>query len=121
MLQRFLQSKWITVAGLLVLALLVLGSIRRQPASDALQREEDRIKSKTAELREQREEFEDKKAFLQSQAFLEREARLKLNYKKPGEEVVFVYHTAEDSESEVTPLAKSASNLSLWLNYLLGN
>ncbi len=63
-------------------------------------------------------------AYFQTPAFLEKEARLKLNYKAQGEEVVFIYKDkntkkASDSISFEELLAKMP-NYKKWFLYLLG-
>lgn len=63
-------------------------------------------------------------AYFASDAYLERQARLKLNYKLPDEEVAFVY---KDTSIKVTPPAEefkvklaSLPNWQKWWYYLLG-
>lgn len=63
-------------------------------------------------------------AYFQTPAFLEKEARLKLNYKDPGEEVTFVYkdkNIKSASESiSFEELLSQTPNYKKWFLYLLG-
>ena len=117
--KNIFQSKLFTIAGLLVLVLLSLAVVEREPLTGVLNQEIKYIDNQAENLKQQQAELENKKAYLQSTAYLEQQARLKLNYKKPGEKVVYVYHTADDT-AQALPLAKPRSNLRQWWDYLMG-
>ena len=90
-MSRFLSSKIFTgllvvLAGWLVLSLINLDSQRS--LSD---REIQGLKDKVSKVQEKNSYLEKLSTYFQSSNFLEKQARLKLNYKASGEEVVFVY------------------------------
>lgn len=60
--------------------------------------------------------------YFKSFAFLEKEARKRLNFKAPGEEVVFVYDTTvQSSRSHDFALRlKTMANWEKWMYYILG-
>ncbi len=115
-----LRSKWTTLCMLLLIGAAVVFVLNRRPQSVAVQREADRLDEKIADLQEQYDEFQDQKAYLQSEAYLEQQARLKLNYKKPDEHVVFVYHSVGGTAEGEQTLAKPAKNWQEWWSYLIG-
>ena len=62
--------------------------------------------------------------YMSNQSFLEKEARLRLNYKVPGEEVVFVYpddsaKTSSSSNNFEKQLAQMPNYIK-WVYYLMG-
>ena len=63
-------------------------------------------------------------AYFKTPAFLEKEARLKLNYKAQGEEVVFIYkdkNPKKESDSiSLEELLAKMPNYKKWALYLLG-
>ena len=68
------------------------------------------------------DELEDRRAkaeYLSSDAYKERQARIKLNFKKPGEKVVYVYRTdaensAQSKEGVVAGTVFDDQNKSSW-------
>lgn len=119
MLRTVFQSKWVTAIG--IFALVLLGTIvvrRLDPLRDA-QLEVRQVQEKISEAQQLRETIKKKQEYAYSTSYLERQARLKLNYKKPGEEVVYVYR--QDSQESPQPIAKPRSNLREWLDYLWGS
>ena len=63
-------------------------------------------------------------AYFQTSSFLEKEARLKLNYKAQGEEAVFVYKDTNNKKASVVlsfdELLARIPNYKKWFLYLLG-
>lgn len=101
MILSFLKSRWFTVLALTVLVLIVATVIKRGPALSAISQEYAQVDRQISELHQEKADLEARKEYLQSSLYLERQARIKLNYKKPGEQVVYVYHkpTAVDALS----------------------
>ena len=65
------------------------------PQKAEIQRQLEDIKSKTEALLKEEERQESLIGYLNSESYLEKQARLRLNLKKEGEEVVFVYRKDE--------------------------
>ena len=60
-------------------------------------------------------------AYFQSDAYLERQARMKLNYKLPDEQVAFVYPDASaSSKAELSKGNDQLPNWQKWWYYILG-
>lgn len=128
MLRGFLQSKLVTVGLILVIGFFALSTIKLQPALVSVRKEIKNVEQKISEIKIARQEAEKLSEYLNSSAYLERQARIKLNYKKPGENVVYIY-TAEtqkiapevQKEKWITKILenKFVKNLESWLKYLV--
>jgi cell division protein FtsB len=60
--------------------------------------------------------------YAKTSAYLERQARLKLNYKMPDEKVVFVYEKTASSQPEsLEEKIGQMENYQKWFYYVLGN
>ena len=107
--------------------------MRRQRELKALHKKNGEIlESISAKINEAEKNFlelEKLGDYLKSDAYMERQARLKLNYKKPDEKVVYIYQkTAETQNEEETQNDlglnkilenKVIMNLKNWLRYLV--
>ena len=116
-----------TLTVLLVLALVWLSRSllrvyqQRAEVADQLRG----LESKISGIEHDNEFLASASAYFSSNAYLERQARLKLNYKLPDEEVAFVYK--DPSVAKETPPAQALKdqiakmpNWKKWLYYLLG-
>jgi len=120
----FLQHKIITIC--LVALLVWLGyrswQIKDQRAGTDIQVKD--LESRVADLEHNNQFLASSSAYFASDAYLERQARLKLNYKFPDEQVAFVYKDtsvkiASASQEFKTQLAEMP-NWKKWWYYLLG-
>ena len=122
--KSILQSRWFTFLAVIIIGFFLLLIIRLQPSLRMATREVSNLNQKIAEAEKSRLELERLGDYLKSAAYLERQARLKLNYKKPGESAVFVYknqHNQNPMEpSEAVKPSAVLPNWQKWLNYLLG-
>ena len=118
-LKRILMSK-MTLAVLVVflgflsfsLASLFLKNRRMHKEIAALEKKSDVLSQ---------ESFKTKKLleYLHGESFNEKEARLKLNLVRPGEEVVVITGIQQKNSPEFAPISKK-SNLRKWLDYFFG-
>jgi len=94
----------------------------RQPLEIAT-KEIENLDRKIAEIERSRSELEKLGDYLKNPAYLERQARLKLNYKKPDENVVFIYKNQYNQDRIASPSfvedPKPLANWQKWLEYLL--
>ncbi len=108
---------------MVVIGFFLLLIIKLKPSLETVSQEVDNLDKKIAEAERDLSESQKLGDYFKSAAYLEREARLKLNYKKPGESVVFVYKNQHaQSPAETNDTAKSSlmlPNWQKWLNYLL--
>ena len=84
---------------LLAAGFLLWGVVRDWPQRTEVSRQLEDLEAKIAAL-EKEEEKERKMAdYLNSESYLEKQVRLRLNLKKEGEEVVFVYRNDDSAKA----------------------
>ncbi len=123
MFKKILQSPLFTVLAIVVLIFFLSLIIKLYPSLVTVQREVGNLNQKIAEVEEGQLELEQLEEYFKSDNYLEKQARIKLNYKKPDENVVFVYRNEYDQEPVETVRDKKSelpSNLIKWFKYLLG-
>lgn len=126
MFKDILQSKWFTVVILLVIGFFLVSVIKLEFPLKVVRKELKNLNQKIDEVEKSSLELEKLSDYLKSNAYLERQARLKLNYKKPDEKVIFVYLNPNvkiqngNVETEKILDSKLLANLKEWWNYLLG-
>ena len=111
--------------AVVIIGFFLISLIKIQPALTTPQKELINLNKKIVEAERSASELERLKDYLQSDAYLERQARLKLNYKKPNEKVVYVYtrengNKTEPKNADVDGAIESKlnQNLKLWWGYL---
>ena len=123
MFKSVLQSRWFTFLAVIVIGFFLLLIIKLKPSLETVSQEVNNLDQKIAEAEQGLSELQKLGDYFKSAAYLEREARLKLNYKKPGESVVFVYknqHAQSPVETNnTTKPSLILPNWQKWLNYLL--
>lgn len=123
-MRPILNSKIFSAAiGIFVLWLTIsLSQLALQ--KNSVESEVKHLQTKIDETQKHNTYIEKFLTYFQSPAFLEKEARLKLNYKATGENVVFVYkdqNPKPDSRSAYfQETLKNLSNYKKWFYYLLG-
>src|SRR3990167_9169884 len=123
---KFLNSKIFTALACIIILWLVLSSVNLNFQRERVNKEVKNVEAKIKEVQKDTDYLNKFLAYFQTPAFLEKEARLKLNYKAQGEEVVFVYKDKgadTDKGSELINLEELLSkipNYKKWFLYLLG-
>lgn len=119
----FVNSKILTVL-LSVLSVWILFSvISVELEKDEVKKEEANIEAKIINIERESASLERYIKNFDNPDFLEKEARLRLNYKAPGEEVVFVYRdlNAPNASSSERFYQKDLLDYKKWWHWLLGN
>jgi cell division protein FtsB len=122
MLKIVLQSRWFTFLAVIAIGFFLLLIIKLQPSLETITKETDNLDQKIAEVEKNSLEMEKIRGYLNSADYLERQARIKLNYKKPDESAVFVYQNPHQKPAETNgaeKLPEILPNWQKWLNYLL--
>lgn len=121
--KNLLQSRLITLGLVLIIGFFLLSIIKLQPALVSARKEIKNIDQKISEIERQRREAEKLGEYLNSPAYLERQARVKLNYKKPDEKVVYVYTqgTTEAQNSNPKTLKENGWVEKIWENKFVKN
>ena len=113
----------VVTAGFLIISL-----IKIEPALVTTRKELNNLDKKIAEIKQSTSELKRLGGYLNIDAYFERQARLKLNYKKPDEKVVYIY-TRENNNKTEPPTSLNTGrvteseliqNLKLWWWYLVG-
>jgi len=122
-LKNILQSKWFTFLAVIVIGFFLLLTIKLKPSLETVSQEVNNLDQKIAEAERDLSELQKLGDFFKSVTYLEQQARLKLNYKKPGESVVFIYknqHVQDPMKpDDTTKPSTILPNWQKWLNYLL--
>ena len=90
-MNKILNSKAFTVLVGVIVLWLTISLINLNSQRDMVNREVKNVESKIKEVQDDTDYLNKFLAYFQTSAFLEKEARLKLNYKAQEEEVVFIY------------------------------
>ena len=88
------HKKIFTVCAIAIIAFLGYSIAKKFPQFLATQKEVRYADIKLLETEEYQKNLEQESLQLGENAYLEQQARLKLNYRKSGEKVVYIYHAA---------------------------
>ncbi|OGN00021.1 MAG: hypothetical protein A3B91_03440 [Candidatus Yanofskybacteria bacterium RIFCSPHIGHO2_02_FULL_41_29] len=120
-----LKSKWLLIIIIVGVGWLSLSSIKIKLHSDIVNKEVADIEKKIQDLEKENGVLEKFIEYVKNPLFLEKEARLKLNYRASGETVVFVYPDEADTvASDLVDFKKQLAqmpNYVKWGYYLLGH
>jgi cell division protein FtsB len=100
MLKKILSSKFTTPIFLIMLFFLSLTIAKIWPPVDSIRKELAALKQKINEADKVIVELDKSKELMQSEDYLEQQARLKLNYKMPYEKVIYVYKNPNQEENK---------------------
>ncbi|MEA3248864.1 MAG: septum formation initiator family protein [Patescibacteria group bacterium] len=126
---EFLKMRSVLVAELVIALLIAWGFAGEFMRSRDMQTEIDRLQAQAESFEAHNLELADIAERYSSSSMLEREARLKLNMRRPGEEVVIVRESdvtvlesvARDGTAEVggdSPGHKALANAKKWIRHL---
>lgn len=117
---RILSSKWLLIVIIPILGWLTLSFIKIKLHADIVNNEVRELEAKIDNLEKGNEILEKFISFMSNPSFIERQARIKLNYKAPGEEVVFVYpdESAKTGSGSLDISKQNLPNYMKWWVYL---
>jgi len=117
-----LNSKFLTPFLVVLLGWMLFATVSIEVKKNEIKKKEANIKSEIADIERNNSSLERDIKNFENPAFLEKEARLRLNYKAPDENVVFVYLDTNEHKSssaeEFSP--KHLSDYRKWWRWLLG-
>ena len=120
----FFNSKIFTALIAVLVLWLTLSSINLNSQRSVVDKDVRNAEVKIREVQDDTDYLNKFLVYFQTLAFLEKEARLKLNYKAQGEEVVFVYkdknQKRESDSLSFEGLLAKMPNYKKWGLYLLG-
>ena len=124
MFMRILKSKWLSVIIIAGIGWLGFSFIQIKLQDNLVNKEVGGLEAKIKSLEENNSYLEDVIGYLKNPSFLEKEARLKLNYKSSEEHVAFVYpdenSNAVSGSVDFEEKLEQAPNYVKWAYYLLG-
>ncbi|MBX4190402.1 septum formation initiator family protein [Candidatus Parcubacteria bacterium] len=122
-MRRLLNSK-LTMVGVLFLIIWIgFGLIKIRAQRDLVRTQREDLESKIADLEQDNKYLASASDYFKSDAYLEKEARLKLNYKNADEEVAFVYRDTGEkkipAEQAWQVQLSKMPNWQKWFYYIL--
>ncbi len=128
----FTNPKFLAVLGVIALAMLIFPLKEKLNQRQGIEREIESLEAEISKLDSQNQELESLIKYLQSDQFVEDQARMNLGLKKEGEEVVVIRDGggqvagAFSGNDDADTVAKedkqgSFSNWGKWWSYFFGN
>jgi cell division protein FtsB len=117
-----LNSKFLTVFLLILSVWILFSVISIEVEKDEVKKEEAAVQAKITGISQDNKLMEGYIKNFENHEFLEKEARLRLNYKLPGEEVVFVHRDANSPKASLSEESSPVDlpNYKKWWYWLLG-
>ena len=120
---NFSQSKFFTILLLAGVFFLSLSLVRIWPQKIAVEKHLDSLEDKIKEIERSNSSLAKLMTYFKSPAYLEREAKLKLNVRRPDENVVFIFQdeketVAKEEKNKNLPDLEGLTNFEKWMKYL---
>lgn len=115
---KIFQSLIFTILCFVVIFFVGLSLVKLWPKRLAIRNEVKNLEQKIAENEKINSGLTGLLDYFKSDSYREREARSRLNYKKPGEEVVFIFREKSDGKVEEVEIQKNLSNIEKWWKWL---
>lgn len=120
--KRFLSSKIFFILGIVIFGFLLFALLNKFFESREIDQEIRESEEEIARLETKNSELKELLSYLDTDAFLEQEARLKFNMQKPGESVMVVPEGSGDEKRKndlavLTAEEKFRSNPAKWWDY----
>jgi len=102
---------------------LSLSLVRIWPQKIAVEKHLDSLEDKIKEIERSNSSLAKLMTYFKSPAYLEREAKLKLNVRRPDENVVFIFQdeketVAKEEKNKNLPDLEGLTNFEKWMKYL---
>jgi len=114
------NQRFLAVIGLIFLLFIIIPLARTRSQQRLIEREIKDVEEEIKNFESQSQEFEELKTYLQSQQSLEERARLNLNLKKSGEQLIVVDAPLPPSNDFSLAPEPEISNLLKWWRYFFG-
>lgn len=122
MAKKLLYSKSFIIFLIIIFVLVIVALGRESYRYFKINQEIRDLEKRIEALEISNEELSQMQDYFQSEEFLEKEARLKLNLTKPGESLIIVKKTEGLGGGEQeTIIAKEISNIQKWWEYFFGH
>ncbi|MFA5024386.1 MAG: septum formation initiator family protein [Patescibacteria group bacterium] len=115
-----ISQRFLAIIGLVFLLIIIIPLAKTYSQRRLVEKEIEDIKKEISDFENKNQELKDMIVYLESDQSLEEQARLNLNLKKPGEQVIVVEDSqTADKESNLAADSASGNNLSKWWQYFL--
>jgi len=121
MAKKLLYSKSFIIFLIIIFVLVIVALGRESYRYFKVNQEIRDLEKRIEALEISNEELSRMQEYFQSEEFLEKEARLKLNLTKPGESLIIVKKTEEAEGEQEIAIAKEISNIQKWWKYFFGH
>ena len=121
MFSKLFQSKIFTISVLTVVFFLVLSIVKLWPQKTIIDARLQNLEGKMAETEKSNMDLARLLGYFKSRSYLEREAKLKLNVRRPDENVVFIYEDEKENGIETDKeslVLEGLTNFEKWIKYL---
>ncbi|TSC74665.1 MAG: Uncharacterized protein G01um101444_226 [Parcubacteria group bacterium Gr01-1014_44] len=126
MSRGFFQSTLLNILALAAVFFLAVSIGKLRPQKTIIDARLQNLEGKITETEKANSDLARLLDYFKSRAYLEREAKLKLNVRRPDENVVFIYEDEKESamnneNSQGFSGLEGLTNFEKWLKYLFGN
>jgi len=112
------SQRFLAIVGLIFLLLIIIPLAKTYSQRRLVEKEIADVQKEIAEFESNNQELQEMIAYLESDQSLEEQARLNLNLKKPGEEVIIIEDKdLKKSQFQESSNQKQVSNFVKWWNY----
>lgn len=113
-MEKLLHSKYFIIFLILVLIFIIIFLFRESYRVFIVNQEIKNLEKRIEDIKKSNEELVKIKQYFQSDDFLEKQARLKLNLVKPGEKLIIIKESEKFEEQKVV---NNTSNIQKWFKY----
>ena len=110
------SQRFLAIIGLIFLLLIIFPLARSYSQKRLVEKEIEGVQKQIAAFESQNQNLKDMVSYLQSDQSLEEQARLNLNLKKPGEQVV-VIEAPKGNAGTAPAMTTATGNFSKWWRY----
>jgi cell division protein FtsB len=111
------SQRFLAIIGLVFLVIVIFPLARAYNQRRLVEREITDVKKQISDFENQNQELKELVEYLQSDQALEEQARLNLNLKKPGEEVIVIENKGAGVATVDSSVDESIGNLIKWWRY----
>lgn len=113
----FANQRFLAIIGLVFLVLIIFPLARTYSQKRMVEKEISDVKKQIADFETANQDLKDMISYLNSDQSLEEEARLNLNLKKSGEQVIVINDGAASASTTSLMTPSKKSNLAKWRDY----
>jgi len=112
------NQRFLAIVGLVFLIIIIFPLAKTYSQRRLIEKEIEGIKAEISQFENQNQELKEIISYLESEQSLEEQARLSLNMKKPGEQVIVIEEKDMIAKGEKNKLSfDTRSNFRKWWNY----